>query len=436
MQTIHQIIRLKRTLNFLCILTAVTILSSCGTGDNRHSNKITIEVSNTSALNLNDAVISVSDSAQTKIIRSFREISVYESESNKPLHYQIVNSAKDGSVKELIILTDFRAGETKSITIENAETGPQTKFSKRTQAELSIREGGEWQKITKQNGSEQYEYIGGTFKNIDYLRVPEQHTDHSFFIRYEGPGWESDKVGYRFYLDWRNATDIFGKKVAGPVLQNVGQDGFDSYHEPSDWGMDILKVGNSLGIGSIGYWTGTMAQRVAETDSITCRINENGEIRSKILTTYYGWKIDDQKTDLKSKISIVAGSYLSKQDIFLSHQLDNLCTGIVKHDSTEVLASGDDGDWHYLATWGRQSLNNDLLGMAVFYKVADLIEITEDEDSHVIVLVPDSKDLTYYFSAVWEEDPSQIKTIVAFREYLQHERNRLNSPLKQTYKHD
>jgi len=69
-----------------------------------------------------------------------------------------------------------------------------------TYAEISIKEGGEWQGR---------EYEGGEFKNVDTLTVPENHTDHSWFIRYEGPGWENKQVGYRLYLDWRNAIDIF-----------------------------------------------------------------------------------------------------------------------------------------------------------------------------------------------------------------------------------
>lgn len=106
--------------------------------------------------------------------------------------------------------------------------------------------------------------------------MPDEHTDHSYYIRYEGPGWESDKVGYRYYLDWRKAIDVFGKKTGDMVLQQVGQDGFDSYHELQDWGMDVLKVGNSLGVGSLGLFYEGKAIRVDKTDSVIVRIAENG----------------------------------------------------------------------------------------------------------------------------------------------------------------
>jgi len=127
------------------------------------------------------------------------------------------------------------------------------KAQQKTQAYLGLKEGGEWKWVTKANGNQQYEYQGGVFKPVKSLKVDKKHTDHSFDIQFEGPGWESDKIGYRIYLDWRNAIDIFGKKTNALVLQNVGLDGFDSYHEMQEWGVDILKVGDALGIGTLAF---------------------------------------------------------------------------------------------------------------------------------------------------------------------------------------
>ena len=88
-------------------------------------------------------------------------------------------------------------------------------------------------------------FRGNKFVNVTQLRVPAIHTDHDALFKYEGPGWESEKVGYRFYLDWRNATDIFGKKNNKLILDQVGTHDTvakdDSYHSMQDWGMDILK---------------------------------------------------------------------------------------------------------------------------------------------------------------------------------------------------
>src|SRR5690606_16675865 len=108
-----------------------------------------------------------------------------------------------------------------------------------------------------------------------------------------GPGIESDKVGYRVYLDWRNGFDIFGKKTSEMVLQNVGQAGFESYHHMADWGMDILKVGSALGVGGYGFWDGEKVERVSKVDGWDATIVENGDIYSAFQIKYKGWQIVD-----------------------------------------------------------------------------------------------------------------------------------------------
>ncbi|WP_372772667.1 DUF4861 family protein [Mangrovibacterium sp.] len=288
----------------------------------------------------------------------------------------------------------------------------------RTQAYLGIKEGGEWKWVTKSNGNEQWEYQGGVFKSVSSLHVSEKHTDHSFDIQFEGPGWESDKVGYRLYLDWRNAIDIFGKKTGTLVLHQVGLDGFDSYHDVSDWGVDVLKVGASLGMGSIAFWDGKQAIRVEKTDSLNCT-TENELKKSNVTVTYHGWQINNTKTILQSSFEIEEGSYLTQCDHQFTEVLPNLATGLVKHKGTEVQLFNDLKEgWSCLATFGVQTLQNDKMGMCVFFRDDQIIELTEDEHSHVIVLEPENNELTYYFGAAWERDASAVSTMEEFKSLL------------------
>lgn len=338
------------------------------------------------------------------------------------LPFQANDVDGDGQVDEIVLLTSLEAGGTQLVELQEVDEIPA--FPKRTQAELSHKVGGTW---------EERVYQGGEFQNVDALRVPAEHTDHSFYIRYEGPGWESDKVGYRFYLDWRNATDIFGKTVPDMVLQDVGQDGFDSYHEMANWGMDVLKVGQSLGVGSFGTWENGKAERVALTDSIFCAVAANGPVHSMIRTEYLGWQAGGKKQDLRSELSITAGSRLTRHTLSWEQPLDSLCTGIVKLDNSELLTNTS-GTWGYLATWGQQSLNNDMLGMAVLFRSADALALTADEHSHVVVLQaePDNQ-LTYYFLGAWDKEPGGITTREAFIAYLDEVLAQLNQPLLVQY---
>ncbi|NJB84992.1 hypothetical protein GGR26_000737 [Lewinella marina] len=338
--------------------------------------------------------------------------------------FQPVDRDRDGVPEAFTLLLDLKAGEKQTIAVRHLAVGEAAPtFPRRTQAEVSHKVDGRWQ---------DREYQGGSFVNVDSLAVPPEHTDHSWFIRYEGPGWESDLVGYRFYLDWRNATDVFGKKTTDLTLQDVGQDGFDSYHEASDWGMDVLKVGKALGVGSLATWHDGRALRVEETDSVSATIVASGPVESMVRTRYHGWRVGPRVSDVTSELSIAAGSRLTRHDVSLSAPLPNLATGIVKLEQGEVL-QGEAGQWAYLATWGPQSLAGDLLGLAVVYRTADRQLVTEDNHSHVVVLTPHDQQLTYYFLATWEQDTRPIRTREAFVAYLNDQLQRLNSPLAPSF---
>jgi len=327
----------------------------------------------------------------------------------------------EGSEGLGFVLPKIGAKEAIEICVVLAPMGHLSEYRKRTQAELSHKFGGEFK---------DREYLGGHFENVQSLRVPAEHTDHSWFIRYEGPGWESDLVGYRFYLDWRNGIDVFGKKVHEMVLQNVGQDGFDSYHEPAEWGMDVLKVGKTLGLGSIATWENNTARRVDVTDSLYAEIVDNGPVYSSVLTKYYGWNLPSGKTDIRSEISIHAGTRLSKIALTASNPLPNFATGLIK-DPKGGLIKGDTGHaYSYIATYGPQSLNNDKLGIAVIYPVAQLKEVTEDGLSHVLVFNSEDKSLSYYILAAWELEPNGIQDETEFKSYLDEQVLKLSSPLE------
>ncbi|GHN02319.1 DUF4861 domain-containing protein [Cytophagales bacterium WSM2-2] len=335
-------------------------------------------------------------------------------------------NANDTDYKGVVlVLPELKANESHELEVRYAKTGEiKREYTKRTQAELSYKTGGEWKNR---------EYIGGTFKNTDFLRVPAAHKDHSWFLRYEGPGWESDKVGYRMYLDQRNATDVYGKLTSKMVLQDVGMDGFESYHHMQSWGMDVMKVGKSLGIGSIGAMVDGKVTRVEKTDSVNSRITENGNVFSSILTNYYGWKIGDKKHDLKSRMTIHAGTRLTHQFLTLTNNPETICTGIVTDKKAVLLSSkGNAANFGYLATYGKQSLNGegDELGLAVFFRSSDATEFTDDEFSHIVKLKTTSGKVEYYFVGAWVLEPDGIKDQKQFEAYLKQTAMELANPVR------
>lgn len=289
--------------------------------------------------------------------------------------------------------------------IENIKKNPKAPFS---YAELSVKEGGKW---------EGDKYIGGTFKNIQELTLPESHTDHSTFIRYEGIGLENNRIGYRLYLDWRNATDIFGKKVNTLVLPEVGQDGFESYHHDAPWGQDILKSGRTIGIGSYGRYDeqNDYVETFKTVKSTTAKVVNEKEL-SYANIHYRGWKTWGDAIDLDSRLTIFNRDRFVKVDLNLSDPISGLCTGMVAFQNIPAKQGlSKNKKWAYLATYGTQTetRKDDNLGMAVFYPIDTFDKYVKTRSTHTIVFKK-TKKVSYYFLAAWSLEPNGLNTEEAF----------------------
>jgi rhamnogalacturonyl hydrolase YesR len=344
-------------------------------------------------------------------------------DGNLRLPSELIDTDGDGDDDALLFVADYGAATSRQFSISLSD-GAGIDLTKRTQAEVSVKEGGEWDDRV---------YKGGEFVNVNEVLPPPQYTDHSEFIRYEGPGIESDKVGYRVYLDWRNGFDIFGKTTDAMVLQNVGLDGYDSYHEPADWGMDVLKVGDAVGIGGYGYWDGEKIIRVSETGQRSTRIIENGTQYSSMEISYEDWLADDQRTDLRALLSMTAGSRLVNVKLTAAPDFPNIAVGIVKHPDAELIQGDLDISghaWTYVATWGTQALSGDDLGLFLLFRKGGRREQTEDEHNFVSVMRPANGQLEYYFGAAWVQEPGGVDSRESFVQYLEQEVERLTMPLR------
>jgi hypothetical protein len=398
----------KKTTTFVIVILMLIAVLSCSSQQN-----LQISVTNPTKLSLTDVFVT------TEIDTNIKSFSVYEGENIIPS--QLLSSNEK---KEIGFVLNLYPMETKQFAIKS--DNQKHEFKSRTYAELSMKPG---------NVYYDGKFHGDKFVNVLKLKVPSIHTDHDALFRYEGPGWESEKVGYRFYLDWRNATDIFGKKVSKLLLDNVGvhdtvaQD--DSYHSMLDWGMDIFKVGNSLGIGSIGMWYDNKVFMVSKTDSVYCEVPENGPIVSTVKTTYYGWLVGDIKYNLISKLSIAAGSRLTKCNLEISGNPENVVTGLAKYEGTDFIRNNGNGEWAYISLYGNQTLvgPDDKLGIAVFYRRNELIKLLEDDLSYVLKLKPENGNVEYYFCAAWDQEPDGIKNRNEFIQYLDNTLEQLNNPL-------
>ncbi|GAB2510836.1 DUF4861 family protein [Microbulbifer agarilyticus] len=282
-----------------------------------------------------------------------------------------------------------------------------------TYAELAVRRGAE--------ADDKGKLHGGELVPVASMTLPATHTVGDALFKYEGPGWESELVAYRLYFDHRAAIDIFGKTRTQLVLPQVGVDGSD-YHTLADWGMDILKVGQSLGLGGIGAWSEGGLTGVNVFDSAALQIHNDVDA-SGVDLQYTGWQTPAGARDLTMQLRIAPGSRLTHVRAAADQPLPGWATGVVRHGLQPLTYRSADSEWGYLATWGMQSLADDQLGMAIFFRNVDLAEIRNDANNHLVQLKGASA-VEYYFAGVWRAEG--IDSEQDFVGYLQQQVARLN----------
>lgn len=320
----------------------------------------------------------------------------------------------DGLPNELFFLADFQSGETIHFVLTPTETVPE--YEDRTQAFLKVQTGGRFE-----NGS----YVDGTDRiMVNHIDIPEEQVQGSGWAHMEGPVWESDLVGYRFYLDARNRIDIFGKSMPDLVLDTITQ----NYHQIHDWGTDVLVVGRSLGLGSVAAVSDGEVQTIDNWSSRRFDVTVNGPLRSIIRMTYSDWNVFGYTVDVVSEMEIHAGNRYTEQRVTLIGESDGLTlgTGIVRHPPARELHSGNINNSKYGWTSGDQSDQGHRLDMGVVIPETYSPElISTDPHTHLFTLTPIDGKITYRYTSAWEFDHTAIAD---FEKHVQETAGLLTTP--------
>jgi hypothetical protein len=331
---------------------------------------------------------------------------------------QLLDTNNDGQPDSLLVMADYAANASVRIHISLPAYGQLAlQYPPLTQTEMAQRFGGK--------PSSEGVYSGGNYYPVRQMTLPPTHKIGDKLFKYEGFGWESDRIAYRFYFDERGLVDIFGKCIPDLVLARVGLDKGD-YHSLSDWGMDVLKVGPSLGMGGAAAWReGKVLHPAPTTQSVQLR---SGPLESSASLSQAGWMLDNKPLEFKRRFSIQAHSHLTHTQVNTDRPLGELAIGIVKHHVEKLEYLKADSEWNYLATFGQQSLGNDRLGMMLFFRHKDLVQTTQDEFNELAILKMKQQQ-DYYFGARWEGETPTPLTSTAFLAFLERTRTELNHPI-------
>jgi hypothetical protein len=318
----------------------------------------------------------------------------------------------DGQWDEMFTLLDLAAEETKNYSLIKVKKESVPQFTVRTNIHFA----------DKNDAAK-------LFTEAERLKNSDTQTTQKYF-QYEGPGWENDIVGFRNYFDARNGMDIWGKVTSEMVLPQVGLTGGPSYHELQPWGMDILKVANSLGAGAIALETSGGLYRIGPDGKGTYKLVAEGPLRSTFDLKFEGVQVDSQTVNINHRICIIAGKPWYKSVVTINDANNmRFVTGIVNLDSDTVYSNSGNG-YSYMFTHDNQAYDGEKLGMGVIVPQNSISVFTAPEEGEGITQtfytsqeISDKPNI-YFFMVGWEKQDARWTEKEAFEAGL-NEQGRL-----------
>jgi unsaturated chondroitin disaccharide hydrolase len=246
----------------------------------------------------------------------------------------------------------------------------------------------------------------------------KQRTAALFSSKFEGLGWESERIAFRIYFDPRNAIDIYGKRR--PTLQLPMYASPDyGYHDESPEGRDIFRVGDAIGIGAVAAMVNGRLVKAADVRDRSWRIVSSGPVRSIVELEYDGWNAAGKIIHLKSRITQWAGERGFEHTISADCGDDfTFATGLTARPEISPMNSTKDARATWVATWGKQVVSpgptatemveGQNLGLAVI-SAAHGAAIGDDGRNHLLEFHLQGGSAAWYAMAAWDQEDSNRK---------------------------
>lgn len=381
----------------------------------------TLTFENTTNLERSGEVITITREKLNEVIGAISKdsVAVVLLENNQPAIYQLEDINQDGIWDEYLVSLDLKANETKSLVVKKISKKEAPKFENNTNVRFGV--GKEKPNVTEV---------------LELERIGDPRDNKEQFFQMEGPAWENDKVGFRFYFDPRNGIDIFGKTTPKMVLDGVGL--HSNYHEIEDWGMDVLKVGTSLGAGAIAFKSDNQLYRVTGKEKTIFKVLNEGPLRATFEMKYPETTIGEQKLNVSHLISITKGEWGYKSKLMFSGASKTIraVSGIVNLKPNQEI-SEQMNDFFVLKSHGKQSENKDYLGMAVVVNKSDYLqsytldkESKDITDSYLVEMtIENNQPLEFHFLTGWEQSNKSFATAEGFNAMINEFTKKKSNPI-------
>jgi uncharacterized protein DUF4861 len=302
--------------------------------------------------------------------------------------------------------------------------------------------------------------------------VPERHDDFS---------WESDHIANRMFgpalETWQeepltsSGVDVWIKRTRNLIADQMYRSGEN--YDTNGVSQDDYKVGKTRGDGGLGIWDGQ--KLYVSKNWRTYKVITTGPIRSEFELTYDAWDAGGRKISETKRISIDAGSNLSRiESTFSSDDKSPLQIGvglaerpgenvIVPDGSPEIdswqtsLAKGlvvQNQDEGWLAYWQPQDFTKGVTAVAIVLPKGSVQAFTNDIPNlpaeklappthtvtegqpalrNLLAIAPAEigKPFTYYFGAGWDMS-GDFPDAKSWTDYVRRFAERRDQPLQVT----
>ena len=364
--------------------------------------KLNLSAKNPNDTELKNAAVVVRFDDLKKISPANREkTAVYI--DGKQISSQLDDLNKDGIIDELIFLLDFKANESRKVTIKSISPKKRLKFPTEVYADLIVKE---------KDGSHKFVTEVSSTQNNMYNA-----------LHHHGVAFESSLIGYRIYFDNKSTIDIYGKKKQQLELAATGWYPTDE-QAAAGFGDDILRVFGSVGVGTVKGWNGKKATHIDKFDKRTQRIVATGKLRTIVESEVEGWVYESKKINLKVRYTLYARHRDAICEVIASEDISNLVTGVqtIAGGPTFTDSKGLTGSWgtDFPVTdtlkYGKQSC-----GLGVYVPVP-FVGTQVSEGLNNLVLMPYKKGeiLRFYLTAAAQkEEYSSFDSAEQFFSYLE-----------------
>ena len=419
-----------KSINHILLLIVISFFCSVKSNAQQH----TFSILNKTKVERTNELVTLMRSDIEKYAGKTSNASGYEIISgNDKIIYQATDTNYDGNWDKLVFLSSLKPGEKKSFKL--IVTNEPVANTATVKAHVRMK----------------YKNADDSFgESVTSATMPYQNPPTDFGKQKlppyltEGPGWENDKVAFRLYFDTRNTIDIYGKLIPGMAMDTVGANPANSYHNLSEWGMDILHVVKSLGAGSLAIATkdengkDTLirlgGKNIAKE---TYKQMADGPLYAAF-NMHYEWKINDKPVIINQQISIWSGQYFYESKVTISGAPKGLklVSGIADFYENTV-DSFHTSSTAALLSHGRQSENKDELGMAVlfpqktfaFFKEAPKANSDVMETHLAAQNITDGEPLTFRFYSCWSLTDNRFASKDYFKQFLHNEAEKFGKPL-------